>query len=164
MASSSGTVTTSSGGSYPLQISGSDEDIQQLMDQRKRKRMVSNRESARRSRMRRQKHLEDLMIQLSQLRKDNSLVIANVSTTIQHYTSVETENSVLRAQVAELSHRLESLNQIMALMNQPIDAGCGFVEEQYGMGGTELIEEFMVNSLSSFYANQPILASADIIQ
>lgn len=113
--------------------------------------------------MRKQKHLDDLLTQVSQLRNGNSEVLANVSTTMQHYTRVETENSVLRAQVAELSRRLESLNQIMAFMNQPIDAGCGLAVEQYCVGGTELIDEFMDNSLSSFYANQPILASADMI-
>ncbi|KAI3804946.1 hypothetical protein L1987_26854 [Smallanthus sonchifolius] len=129
----------------------SDEDLQQLMDQRKRKRMVSNRESARRSRMRKQKHLDDLMTQLSQLREENNRVMANVGITMQHYRNVEAENSVLRAQVVELSHRLESLNQIESFMSQPVG------------GGTELIDEFMNNSLSCLYANMPILASSDMI-
>ncbi|KAL4581295.1 hypothetical protein LXL04_017506 [Taraxacum kok-saghyz] len=138
------------------QTYGSDEYLQRLMDQKKRKRMVSNRESARRSRMRRQKHLDGLMTHLSQLRRENSLVVAKVSTTMQHYTSLETENSVLKAQVAELSHRLESLNQIM---KQPSYGSWGIWEEQYGVGGTELIDEFMDNSLSCFYLNQPVLAT-----
>ncbi|CAH1450291.1 unnamed protein product [Lactuca virosa] len=127
MASSSGT-TTSSGGS----------DLQGEMDQRKRRRMISNRESARRSRMRKQKHMDDLMTQLSQLRKENN-------------------------QVAELSHRLHSLNEIIAVMKQPIDAGSGFAEEQYVGSDTEFGDEFINNSLSFLYACQPILASADMI-
>nr|KAJ0213138.1 hypothetical protein LSAT_V11C400210000 [Lactuca sativa] len=164
MASSSGT-TTSSGGSYPIQNSGSDEDLQQLMDQRRKKRMISNRESARRSRKRKQKHLDDLKSQLNQLRNENNQIISSVSITTQHYISVEAENSVLRAQVAELSHRLQSLNEMIAFMYQPVDTGCRFEDEQYGSGGgTEFVDEFMNNSLSYLYANQPIMASADMIQ
>ncbi|KAL7593394.1 hypothetical protein Lser_V15G34629 [Lactuca serriola] len=152
MASSSGTAT-SSGGS----------DLQGEMDQRKRRRMISNRESARRSRMRKQKHMDDLMTQLSQLRKENNQVMSSISMITQHFMSVEAENSVLRAQVAELSHRLHSLNDIIAVMKQPIDAGSGFAEEQYVGSDTEFGDEFINNSLSFLYACQPMLASAEMI-
>ncbi|KAL4588837.1 hypothetical protein LXL04_001734 [Taraxacum kok-saghyz] len=152
MASSSGT-TTSSGNSYLIQTSGSEEDLQLLMKERKRKRMISNRESARRSRKRKQKHIDDLTSHLNQLRVKNNQIISSVSITTQHYMSVEAENSVLRAQVAELSHRLQSLNEMIALMYQPLDAVCGFSDEQYRGGGdtgndTEFVDEFMNNSLS----------------
>ncbi|PWA35693.1 basic leucine-zipper 2 [Artemisia annua] len=166
MATSSGT-TISSDFSYPypnpLQNSGSEENLQNLMDERKKKRMLSNRESARRSRKRKQQHLDDLTAQVSQLRKENNQIISSVSITTQHYVSVEAENSVLRAQVTELSNRLQSLNEIIAFMYQPMDTNCGFVDEQYG-NGTEFVDEMMVNSLSYLCANQPILASADMIQ
>ncbi|XP_047181136.1 bZIP transcription factor 44-like [Vigna umbellata] len=112
MASSSGTC---SGSSSLLQNSGSEEDLQAVMDQRKRKRMKSNRESARRSRMRKQKHLDDLVTQVAQLRKENQQILTTVNITTQQFLSVEAENSVLRAQVGELSHRLESLNEIIEL-------------------------------------------------
>lgn len=118
--------------------------------------------------MRKQKHLDDLMTQLSQLRKENNQIISGISITTQHYMSVEAENSVLSAQVAELSHRLQSLNEIITFMKQqpPIDtgSGCGFDEDQYGGGGggSEFGDEFMYNSLSHLYACQPILASADM--
>ncbi|GJZ62716.1 bZIP transcription factor 11-like protein [Tanacetum coccineum] len=166
MATSSGT-TISSDVSYPypnpLLNSGSEGDLQNLMDERKKKRMLSNRESARRSRKRKQQHLDDLTAQVSQLRKENNQIISSVSITTQHYVSVEAENSVLRAQVTELSNRLQSLNEIIAFMYQPLDTDCGFVDEQYG-NGTEFVDELMVNSLSYLCANQPILASADMIQ
>ncbi|KAL8195345.1 hypothetical protein R6Q57_025748 [Mikania cordata] len=165
MASSSGKATTaSSDGSYPLQNSGSDEDLQRIMDQRKKKRMDSNRESARRSRMRKQKHLDDLKAQVSQLKKENNQVMADVSITMQHYTNVEAENLVLRAQLGELSQRLESLNQIKVFVSQPVDSGAGFVDESYYEGGTEWIDELMINSLSCLYANKHIWASSDMIQ
>ncbi|KOM50248.1 hypothetical protein LR48_Vigan08g107500 [Vigna angularis] len=112
MASSSGTC---SGSSSLLQNSGSEEDLQAVMDQRKRKRMTSNRESARRSRMRKQKHLDDLVTQVAQLRKEDQQILTTVNITTQQFLSVEAENSVLRAQVGELSHRLESLNETIEL-------------------------------------------------
>ncbi len=159
MASSSGTSSVSS----LLQNSGgSEENLQLLVDQRKRKRMISNRESARRSRMRKQKHLDDLMTQLSQLRKENNQIISSMRLTTQHYHKVEAENSILRAQVAELSHRLQSLNEIINCLNyNPINASFA-TEEPY----TDSVDEFMNNySLSYLYVNQqPILASADMVQ
>ncbi|PWA43535.1 basic-leucine zipper domain-containing protein [Artemisia annua] len=118
MGSSSGTTTSSN---------------VQLVDERKMKRMVSNRESARRSRMRKQKHIFDLLTQVSMLRNENNRLVADISITMQHYGKVEAENSVLRARVVELGHRLESLNQIIAIMKQPVLA-----DEPYG---AEFIDE-----------------------
>ncbi|KAJ6353245.1 hypothetical protein OIU76_002289 [Salix suchowensis] len=114
MASSSG---ASSGSTAMLRISSSEEDLQQVMDLRKRKRMLSNRESARRSRMKKQKHLDDLMGQLGQLRKGNSEILTRMDFISQLYMNIEAENSVLRAQKAELSHRLDSLNEIIEYVN-----------------------------------------------
>ncbi|KAK4276552.1 hypothetical protein QN277_014687 [Acacia crassicarpa] len=103
--------------STKLQSSGSEEDLQALMDQRKRKRMQSNRESAKRSRMRKQKQMDDLMGQVSELRKENSEILTSINITTQHFVRVEAENSVLRARMAELSHRLQSLNDILSYIN-----------------------------------------------
>lgn len=83
------------------------------MDQKKRKRMDSNRESARRLRIRKQKHLDNLNSQAAQLRKENKQILERVDVAAQHFRSVEAENSVLRAQMTELSQRLESLNEIL---------------------------------------------------
>ncbi|XP_027354110.1 bZIP transcription factor 11-like [Abrus precatorius] len=153
MASSSGT----SSGSYMLQNSGSEEDLQLLMDQRKRKRMISNRESARRSRMRKQKHLDDLVSQVAQLRKENQQILTSVNITTQQYMSVEAENSVLRAQVGELSHRLESLNEIIEVLN----ASTGV----YGASNSFFDQtNSLFNPFNMAYLNQPIVASADMFQ
>ncbi|ONK81249.1 uncharacterized protein A4U43_C01F26970 [Asparagus officinalis] len=98
--------------------SGTSTSIDEVMEQRKRKRMLSNRESARRSRQRKQKHLDDLNAQLSQLRKENGEVAAALSVTTQHYLGVEAENSVLRTQMMELSNRLQALNEILSCVNE----------------------------------------------
>lgn len=157
MASSSGT----SSGSSMLQNSGSEEDLQAVMDQRKRKRMISNRESARRSRMRKQKHLDDLVSQVAQLRKENQQILTSVNITTQQYLSVEAENSVLRAQMSELSNRLESLNEIIQVLNAST-AGFGAASSSFIDPITNTNGFF--NPLNMGYLNQPIMASADILQ
>nr|AEB54177.1 ATB2 [Helianthus petiolaris]AEB54186.1 ATB2 [Helianthus petiolaris] len=75
--------------------------------------------------------------------------------------SVEAENHVLRVQVAELSHHLQSLNDIIAFMHSSVDP-TGFTDEQYGWGSGNafVVDEFMNNSLSYLSATQPILASS----
>ncbi|XP_068637710.1 bZIP transcription factor 11-like [Aristolochia californica] len=152
MASSSGT----SSGSTMLQNSGSEEDLHQVMDQRKQKRMLSNRESARRSRMRKQKHLDDLMVQVAQLRKENNQILTRLSVTSQHYSTVEAENSVLRTQMIELSNRLESLNEIINCMH---GNGITGVEPQIQQDYDCFMKPWNMS-----YINQPIMASADLFQ
>ncbi|PIN15170.1 hypothetical protein CDL12_12182 [Handroanthus impetiginosus] len=150
MESSSGISSNSTG----LQNSGSDEDLQQLMDQRKRKRMISNRESARRSRLRKQKHLDDLMAQVAQLRKENQQILTAVNVTTQHYLNVEAENAILRAQAAELSHRLQSLNEIVAFLSAGNE---GFSNEEPAYGMAEFAE-FVNNPWNCL--SQPIITAA----
>lgn len=169
MASSSG---TSSGSSSLIQNSGSEEDLQALMDQRKRKRMLSNRESARRSRMRKQKHLDDLTAQVVQLRKENHQIMTSVNITTQHYLNIEAQNSILRAQVGELSHRLQSLDEIISFLNASNNAGVlgtnsnGPSEDSLSgncFSTAEPIDSFL-NPLNLSYLNQPIMASPDFFQ
>ncbi|KGN61820.1 bZIP transcription factor 11 [Cucumis sativus] len=157
MASSSGTSSTSS--------SMEEGELAALMEQRKRKRMISNRESARRSRMRKQKHLDDLMAMVTQLKKDNQQIVANLAVTTQHYAAVEAENSILKAQAAELSHRLQSLNEILAFLN-PSDGvfdddtyGCNGGGDGPGGGGG-----FFNPLQMAFHMSQPLIASSDVFQ
>ncbi|KAF5762361.1 putative transcription factor bZIP family [Helianthus annuus] len=97
----------------PTQFLLSSSDDHQDSTLRKRKRMISNRESARRSRIRKKKHLGDLVLQVSQLVSDNKHMAINLKDTTQMYLNLEYENSILRTQLAELTHRLESLTNII---------------------------------------------------
>ncbi|KAK4787898.1 hypothetical protein SAY86_011731 [Trapa natans] len=84
-----------------------------VMDTKKRKRMESNRESARRSRIRKQNHLYDLNSKVILFRKQNSNILKEINMATQHLLNIEAENSILRTQTMELSHRLESLYEIL---------------------------------------------------
>lgn len=147
----------SSGCSPQMQKSGSEEG---LVDQRKRKRMESNRESARRSRMRKQKHTDDLMAVVAQLKDENSRMMNTMSITTQQCLIVEAENSILSAQMGELSQRLESLNNILNCLNTTTATaiGCVFESEDFG----SIPESYMDNSWNLMCLNQPILASPDM--
>lgn len=151
MASSSG----ASSGIGMIQSSGSEEGHdQQIMDQRKRKRMVSNRESARRSRMRKQNHLDNLIEQQSQLRKENNNILSSMNVSTQLYLNVEAENSILRAQMAELGQRLQSLNDIINCINT--------IDSDFGIDDIDQIgEDSFMDMWNSSYMNQPsIMASS----
>ncbi|KAG7024178.1 bZIP transcription factor 44, partial [Cucurbita argyrosperma subsp. argyrosperma] len=144
------------------QSSGSEEELRQLLDQRKRKRMQSNRESARRSRMRKQQHLDGLMAQLSQLRENKNQIISRINLATQLFLNVEAQNSVLRAQIVELTHSLESLNQILSHIDDnnnhhhhQEEQQHNFLQSFYDFDQTPLF----INSF--FLTQQPIVASAD---
>uniref|UniRef100_A0A0R0FY25 BZIP transcription factor n=3 Tax=Glycine subgen. Soja TaxID=1462606 RepID=A0A0R0FY25_SOYBN len=109
---------------------------------------------------------EALVSQVAQLRKENQQILTSINITMQQYLSVEVENSVLRAQVGELSHRLESLNEIVDVLNATIVAGFGAATTS-----STFVEPINNNNNNSFfnplnmgYLNHPIMTSADILQ
>ncbi|KAJ3685929.1 hypothetical protein LUZ61_015093 [Rhynchospora tenuis] len=87
-----------------------------LTDEKKRKRMESNRESARRSRIRKQIQLDELASQVSELKKEKTKLTYGLCETRQCCLVVETENSVLRTRALELASRLEALKLILMQM------------------------------------------------
>ncbi|XP_027365636.1 bZIP transcription factor 53-like [Abrus precatorius] len=88
------------------------------MDDRKRKRMLSNRESARRSRMRKQKQLEDLTDEASRLISSNEQIVESISVKEDAYVEMEAANDILRAQTMELADRLRFLNSILEIAEE----------------------------------------------
>lgn len=100
----------------PTKSSSSSEDPGQVMDQRRQRRMLSNRESARRSRMRKQKHLDDLIGQVATLQNDNGEILSKVNVATEHYVRVEADNTILRTQLMELTDRLQSLNSVLRIV------------------------------------------------
>ncbi|XWS29260.1 hypothetical protein CRYUN_Cryun24cG0013000 [Craigia yunnanensis] len=158
--------TGASSASSTLRSSSSEEDFQQILDERKRKRMLSNRESARRSRMRKQKHQDDLMGQVSQLTKDNNQILTSMNITTHLYLNVEAENSVLRAQMVELSTRLQSLNEIIDFINSSngvFENHDNNFEAPHNHHQHQINDDTFMNPWGSFSVNQPIIASTDMI-
>ncbi|KAB1210130.1 Ocs element-binding factor 1 [Morella rubra] len=132
--------------------SGSDSDPRYAaVDERKRKRMLSNRESARRSRVRKQKQLEDLTNEVSRLQMGNSQLVQSINAKEQAYVAFESANNVLRAQTMELTDRLRSLNSVL----QIIEEVSGFAVD------IPEIPDPLLNPWQLQCPIQPIMASAD---
>lgn len=80
--------------------------------------MLSNRESARRSRMRKQQHLDELVSQVAQLKGENGRIVKQTELVARQFAVVDGENAVLRAQVAELTERLRSMNSVLRVVEE----------------------------------------------
>lgn len=98
--------------------SDNDPRYSSVTDERKRKRMISNRESARRSRMRKQKQLGDLINEVTVLKNDNAKITEQVDQATKKYIEMESKNNVLRAQASELTDRLRSLNSVLEMVEE----------------------------------------------
>jgi septal ring factor EnvC (AmiA/AmiB activator) len=133
MASSSGSGSSGflSAALDAAAAAGTEEELRALMAQRRAKRMLSNRESARRSRMRKQRHLDELTAQAAHLRRENAHVATALGLTAQGLLAVDADNAVLRTQAAELAARLGSLNDILACMNTTNAAAAAAFSDPY---------------------------------
>ncbi|ESQ32348.1 hypothetical protein EUTSA_v10005532mg [Eutrema salsugineum] len=84
------------------------------IDEKKRKRKLSNRESARRSRLKKQKLMEDTINEISSLErriKENS---ERYRAAKQRLDSVESENAVLKSEKTWLSSYVSDLENMIA--------------------------------------------------
>lgn len=90
-----------------------------------------------------------------ELSRESALVQENIEKQIlvvsKGYMDIECENTVLRAGIAELSERLQSLNSIFEMME--------------GVIGVNLeIPDSLMNPWQLPYSSQPIAASADMFR
>jgi prefoldin subunit 5 len=100
-----------------LSLSGSDGDSA-ADTHRREKRRLSNRESARRSRLRKQQHLDELVQEAARLQADNARAASRAADIAAQYQRVEQENAVLRARAAELGDRLRSVNEVLRVVEE----------------------------------------------
>ncbi|KAE8734237.1 Heme oxygenase-like, multi-helical [Hibiscus syriacus] len=100
--------------------SGTDADARGMnVDEKKRKRMISNRESARRSRMKKQKLLEDLATEIGSLKVEIHNNAEKCEVLMQKTVALDCENNGLRAQQMELGQYLRKLELLQSnLANQ----------------------------------------------
>lgn len=100
-----------------------EEHVQQLsniIDQRKQRRMISNRESARRSRMRKQKHLDELRSQVLRLRTENHNLLDRLNHMSESHDRVLEENAKLKEEASDLRQMLTEI-QISTLRSTELE-------------------------------------------
>ncbi|GFP87004.1 light-inducible protein cprf2 [Phtheirospermum japonicum] len=90
-------------------LEGENETTQNMdrSDAKRVRRMLSNRESARRSRRRKQAHLTELETQVSQLRVENSSLLKRFTDISQKYNEAAVDNRVLKADVETLRAKVK---------------------------------------------------------
>ncbi|CAA2987074.1 basic leucine zipper 43-like [Olea europaea subsp. europaea] len=86
-----------------------DEQQLSIINERKQRRMISNRESARRSRMRKQKHLDELWSQVVWLRNENRQLIDTLNHVSENHDRVVQENSRLKEEASGLRQMLADM-------------------------------------------------------
>lgn len=82
-------------------------------EERRLRRMVSNRESARRSRLRKQRHLEELASQVEWLRSRNLELSRGVGAVTGHSRLFRRDNERLLSEAAVLRRRLSNLRRVL---------------------------------------------------
>ncbi|XP_042026460.1 bZIP transcription factor RISBZ3-like [Salvia splendens] len=86
-----------------------------VLDDRKRRRMMSNRESAQRSRMRKQKHLENLRNQANRLKVGNREQMNRLRLIVSQTRMFRGENERLRNEAVVLRQRLWDIRQVLVV-------------------------------------------------
>ncbi|XP_027356936.1 basic leucine zipper 4-like [Abrus precatorius] len=85
-------------------------------EERKLRRMESNRESARRSRYRKKKHLENLTTQLNRLRIENRELKNRLALTLHHHLLLSLHNDHLKSESVALMASLSDLYGYLGTM------------------------------------------------
>lgn len=120
-----------------------------IIDERKQRRMISNRESARRSRMRKQKHLDELWSQVVRLRTENHNLIDKLNHVSECHDRVLQENARLKEEASDLRQMLTELQ----------------IGSPYTNGTLRDLEDVPCNTahLRAESTNQPLTNSVDLL-
>lgn len=88
-------------------------------EERRHRRMISNRLSARRSRWKKKKHLEGVMNEANRLKLENWEMENKLSVLAHHCYLVQQDSNRLLSESIYLQHKLACLNKILAPSHQP---------------------------------------------
>lgn len=114
--------------------------------------MISNRESARRSRMKREQHIKDLNDQVTYYTTKRSSIVQKIDKIEEHYAATESENRILRMQVEELNERLESLEKLLVSYNSTSDY---VTDAMRSDGGCSVIKDILEEPLPKPWLQPP---------
>lgn len=110
---SSNPVTSSSGSGEPNPTEEEQKPVanysNRTIEDRKLRRMISNRESARRSRMRKQRHLENLRNQVNHFRIENQELNNGLQFLLHNLNCLRTQNEWLRSEQTVLQQKLSQI-------------------------------------------------------
>ncbi|KGN48632.1 bZIP transcription factor 2-like [Cucumis sativus] len=101
----------------------------EVVDERKRRRMESNRESARRSRLRKQKHLENLRNLVNKLKVENRELSNRLRFTVYEVNRVRTENDHLQTEHTILRRKLMCSRQVLIFRQYQREMGYNAFEK-----------------------------------
>ncbi|CAM6022011.1 unnamed protein product [Sphagnum balticum] len=102
-------------------------------DEKRVRRMLSNRESARRSRRRKQAHLSELEMQVAQLRVENTTLVKRLTDISHKFNEAAVDNRVLKSDVEALRAKVKMAEDLVRTTQACINAPQGGV--RYGTGG-----------------------------
>ncbi|GMI69024.1 basic leucine-zipper 42 [Hibiscus trionum] len=94
-----------------------DEQQLSLIIERKQRRMISNRESARRSRMRKQRHLDELWAQVVWLRNENHQLLDRLNHVSESHETALQENNQLKEEASELRQMISDMRSSFPYSN-----------------------------------------------
>ncbi|XP_022846575.1 basic leucine zipper 43-like [Olea europaea var. sylvestris] len=86
-----------------------DDNQVDIIDERKKRRMISNRESARRSRMRKQRQVDELWSQILLLRTENQNLVEKLNHASESHDRVVQENARLKEEASDLRQMMIDL-------------------------------------------------------
>ncbi|XP_022148985.1 basic leucine zipper 43-like [Momordica charantia] len=143
-------LAQSSSISYNSTSDEAEEQQKSIIDERRQRRMISNRESARRSRMRKQKHLDELWSQVVRLRTENHKLIDKLNHLSDCHEKVLLENARLKEEASDLRQMLGDLqigSPYTACLSELEDIPCNTAHLRAESSSYQSITNFIDNLL-----------------